>query len=139
MGLNSKHIKLAGQELANFITCFMNYIIRTKTIFIVMKEGILTSIFKKGDPSNPVNYRGITVTPVLLKILDHIVNARHSRILDPSQSRIQKGFIAGYSSLNAAFILTECVLEAANNKQDLLPTTPDTQKAFDVVDHNSLL
>ena len=26
-----------------------------------------------------------------------------------------------------------------NNKQDLLMTTLDTQKAFDVVDHNSLL
>ena len=41
--------------------------------------------------------------------------------------------------MNAAVILTECILESKNNKQDLLLTTLDTQKAFDVVDHNSLL
>ena len=57
-----------------------------------------------------------------------------------SQFRIQKGFIPGYSSLNAAFILTVCILETANSKQDLLLTTLDKQKAFDIiVDQNSLL
>ena len=100
---------------------------------------VLTPIFKKGDPSNPGNYRGITVTPVLLKILEHILNARHSQILMNTQSRLQKGFTPGCSSLNAAFILSECILESAMNKQDLFLTTLDTQKAFDVVDQNSLL
>ena len=55
------------------------------------------------------------------------------------QSTLQKGFTSGCSSLNAAFILTECILEARNNKQELFVTTLDTQKAFDVVDQNSLL
>ena len=41
--------------------------------------------------------------------------------------------------MNAAVILTECVLEASHNKQDLWVTTLDTQKAFDVVDRGSLL
>ena len=80
--------------------------ISTKTVSIVLKEGILTPIFKKGDPSNPGNYRGITVTPVLLKILEHIINTRHNQIFMSIQSRIQKGFTPGCSSLNAAFILT---------------------------------
>ena len=100
--------------------------------------GILNSVFKKGDPTNPGNYSGITVTPVLLKILEHIINTRHNHIFAPTQSRIQKGFTPGCSSLNAAFILSECILEAANNKHDLLLTTLDTQKTFDVVDQNSL-
>ena len=109
------------------------------TVSVVLKEGILTPIFKKGDPSNTGNYRGITVTPVLLKILEHILNARHSQILMNTQSRLQKGFTPGCSSLNAAFILSECILKSAMNKQDLFLTTLDTQKAFDVVDQNSLL
>ena len=139
MGLTSEHFKMAGIELAEFLACFLNYMICTKTVSIVLKEGILHPVFKKGDPSDPGNYRGITVTPVLLKILEHIVNSRHSLILEPSQSRIQRGFTPGCSSLNAAFILSECILEAANSKHDLLLTTLDTQKAFDVVDQNSLL
>ena len=56
-----------------------------------------------------------------------------------TQSRLHKGCTPGCSSLNVASILTECILEAANSKQDLLLTTLDTKKAFDVVDPNSLL
>ena len=93
-----------------------------------MKERILCPVYKKGDPSNPGNYRGITVTPVLLKILEHILNARHNRIYLDTQSRLQKGLTSGCSSLNAAFILSECILEAASSKQDLYLTTLYTQK-----------
>ena len=56
-----------------------------------------------------------------------------------TQSKLQKGFPSGCPSLNADFILTECILEAENNKQELFVTTLDIQKAFDVVDQNFLL
>ena len=139
MGLCSEHLKLGGAAVVEFITSFLNCLIRSKTVTAVLKEGILTPVYKKGDPSNPGNYRGITVTPVLLKVLEHVLNRRHNKILEETQSRLQKGFTQGCSSLNAAVILTECILESKNTKQDLLLTTLDTQKAFDVVDHNSLL
>ena len=139
MGLCSEHLKLGGTAVVEFITSFSNCLIRSKTVTAVLKEGILTPVYKKGDPSNPGNYRGITVTPVLLKVLEHVLNRRHNKILEETQSRLQKGFTQGCSSLNAAVILTECILESKNTKQDLLLTTLDTQKAFDVVDHNFLL
>ena len=63
MDLTGEHFKLAGQEISKFLTCFLNHIIELKSISVVLKEGILTPIFKKGDPSNPGNYRDITVTP----------------------------------------------------------------------------
>ena len=110
---------MGGCDLTEFLTSFLNYIISTKKVSAVLKEGILTPIFKKGDTSDPGNYRGITVTPVLLKILEHILNARHNEIFISTQSRLQRGFTEGCSSLNAAVILTECVLEASHNKQDL--------------------
>ena len=81
MGLTAEHFKLAGHELSEFLTCFLNYVIDTGTVSMVLKEGILTLIFKKGDPSNPGNYRGITITLVLLKILEHIINGWHSLTL----------------------------------------------------------
>ena len=111
--------KWGGCDLTEFLTSFLNYIISTKMVSAVLKEGILTPIFKKGDTSDPGNYRGITVTPVLLKILEHILNARHNEIFISTQSLLQRGFTEGCSSLNAAVILTECVLKASHNKQDL--------------------
>ena len=49
---------------------------------MVLKEGLLTPIYKKGDLIDPGNYRGITVSPVLLKVLGHVVNSRHNEILE---------------------------------------------------------
>ncbi|MEW8547951.1 MAG: reverse transcriptase family protein, partial [Candidatus Thiodiazotropha sp.] len=139
MGLTSEHFKLGGGSLSEFLMAYLNYLVSAKRVSAVLKEGILTPIFKKGDTSDPGNYRGITVTPVLLKILEHILNARHNDIFYSTQSLLQRGFTQGCSSLNAAVILTECVLEAGSNRQELFLTTLDTQKAFDVVDHSSLL
>ena len=139
LGLSSEHFKLGGRDLVTFLTEFINYIVSSKHVSALLKEGIVTPIFKKGDDTDPGNYRGITVTPVLLKILEHILSKRHNKIFIETQSRLQRGFTQGCSSVNAALILTECILESKNLKQDLLLTTLDTQKAFDVVDQNSLL
>ena len=50
VGLTAVHFKLAGHELSEFLTCFLNYVIDAGTVSIILKEGILTPIFKKGDP-----------------------------------------------------------------------------------------
>ena len=139
MGLTSEHLKLGGQSVENFLTDFLNYLLKTKKVSSILKEGIITPIYKKGESSNPGNYRGITVTPVILKVLEHVLNYRHNKILEPTQSRLQRGFTTGCSSMNAAVIVTECIQEPKNTKQNLLFTTLDAQKAFDVVDQNSLL
>ena len=139
MGLCSEHLKKGGQPVVDFLTGLLNALIRSRAVSVILKEGILTPIYKKGDAANPGNYRGITVSPIILKVLEHILSVRHNKILEEAQSKLQKGFTSGNSSLNAAFILTECILESKNNKDELLLTTLDTQKAFDVVDHNSLL
>ena len=57
-GLTSEHFKIAGKEIIEFLVCLLDYIIASKSISIVLKEGILTPltpIFKKGDPTNPGN------------------------------------------------------------------------------------
>ena len=131
--------RIIHNTLVEFLTAFLNYLISVKKVSAVLKEGTLTPIFKKGDTCDTGNYREITVTSVLLKILEHILNARHNEIFLSTQSRLQRGFTEGCSSINAAVILTECVLESSNNKQDMWLTTLGAQKAFDVVDHGSLL
>ena len=128
-----------GQPVVEFLTGLLNAMIKARTLSVVLKEGLPTPIYKKGDSSDPGNDRGITVTPVLLKVLEHILNFRHNRIMESTHSRLQKGFTKGWSSVNAAFILTEYINESVNNNDQLLLTTLYAKKAFDVVDHNSLL
>ena len=75
----SKHQQLADIETIEVLTPLLNYNIRSRSIWDVLKEGILTPIYKKGDSSDLGNYRGITVMLINLKILEH-VNTHHSAI-----------------------------------------------------------
>ena len=107
MGLTSEHLKLGGQTVEIFLVELLNYLIKAKKLSSILKECIITPIHKKGDSTNPGNYRGKTLTPVILKDLEHVLNHRHYAILNPTQSRLQRGFTTGCSSLNAAVIATE--------------------------------
>ena len=139
MRLTSEHFKLGGCSLIDFPTALLNNLISAKRVSAVLKEGILTPIFKKGDTSDPGNYRGITVNPVLLKILEHILITRHNDIFYSTQSRLQRGFTGDCSSLNAAVILTECLLETVNNTSGSPHWIHRRHlTSFDVVDHRSL-
>ena len=115
--LTSEHFKFAGHTLLNYLLTLLNHMVDKKKVSPVLKEGLLTSIFKKGDKSDPADYRGITVTPVFLKILEHVLNQRHNKVLNKTQSKLQKGFTVGSSSMGAAMILTECINEACNMKK----------------------
>ena len=139
MDITCEHLTFGGTLVILFLTDMINYIFECKQVPSVLKEGLVTPIFKKGDRSDPANYRGITVTTVLLKVIEHVLNIRHNAILDASQSRLQKGFTPGRSSIDAALILSECIAEAKNERKPLIVATLDAQKAFDVVDHKLLL
>ena len=38
-----------------------------------LKKGVINPVHKKGSLQNPDNYRGITVTSILLKVVEHIL------------------------------------------------------------------
>ena len=106
----------------------------------VFKKGILTSIPKKGkDPHVLDNHRGITVTSIIGKVFEHIMLNRLKSELYKSQSSLQFGFTEGLSTLLAALIISEATIEAVEDKDSLLVCTLDARKAFDTVNHSSLL
>ena len=88
LGLTGEHFKLGGRDLISFLTDFLNHTIYPKHISVTLKEDMLTPIYKKSDVTDPGNYRGITVTPVLLKILERVLNSRHNEILAKTQSKL---------------------------------------------------
>ena len=90
LSLTSEHFKLGKGSIDRYLLNLLNYMIEEKHVAPVLKEGLLTTIFKKGDKSDPSNYRGITVTPVIFKILEHILNERQNIILLETQSKLQK-------------------------------------------------
>ena len=100
---------------------------------------MMVTIPKKGkDLSRCENYRGIVITSILGKVLDHILQARDTNIFN-SQHEMQYGFTRGKSPSMASLLLTEAICENLDARQPTYVAALDAQKAFDVVYQNSLL
>ena len=101
-----------------------------------MKLGVLTPVFKrKGSNLDAKNYRGITITPTISKILESIIR----EMIQPIITENKKSVTEGSSPMNCSLILEEYI---RNNKDSKLPTYIaflDAKSAFDVVSHTSLL
>ena len=98
--------------------------------------GVITSIFKKGDPADPNNYRGITVGHVLGKLYAIVLNARLSPWLEAHGKRAsgQAGFRPGFQTVDNCFILRALVERARTRGvrgMKLYTCAVDFEKAFD--------
>ncbi|RVE54942.1 hypothetical protein evm_000309 [Chilo suppressalis] len=96
---------------------------------------------KKGDRSDPANYRPIAVTSVLCKVLEKVLNNHLTRYLE-DHSLIkdrQYGFRPKRSTGDLLAYLTHIWGEAVDKRGESLAISLDIAKAFDRVWHKSLL
>ena len=98
--------------------------------------GAITPIHKKGDTTDPNNYRGITVGHVLGKLYAIVINNRLTDWLESRGLRAkgQAGFRKGYRTVDNCFILRALVERARARGVKLYLCAVDFEKAFDSVD-----
>ena len=74
-------------------------------------EGMIISLFKKGDQKDPGNYRGITLLNVVGKLFNKVLNYRLLQWLEEHNklSESQAGFRFGRSCVDNIFILNEVI------------------------------
>ena len=100
----------------------------------------ITLVFKKGNRSKPENYRPISLTSVVVKILERIVDdsiLKHlttNKILSPKQHGFQSGKLIETNLLESYEETTDLIDQG--NPVDLLLL--DFAKAFDKVPHSRL-
>jgi len=101
----------------------------------------IVSIFKKGDPAEVNNYRGISLISVGLKVLCMIVINRISRQLEAEGRlrREQAGFRPAQECVAQAATLVEILQRRRARGQTSFVTFLDLQKAFDTVPHEAML
>ena len=106
---------------------------------IEFKSGILTSIPKRGKIATELdNHRGITVVSLLGKVFEHILLKRYKPTQNMNKHK-QFGFTEGHNPTTATLLLNESIVEAKENNLPLLICTLDARKAFDTVNHQSLI
>ena len=105
-----------------------------------LKTGVITPVFKnKNSPQSPDNYRRITVTSLIGKILEKVLAIPTKKILEARLNKLQRGFCNHSLSINTTFLLSESITEAMDNKEILYTALLDTSTAFDVVWHPGML
>ena len=104
-------------------------------------KGYISPIFKSGDPTDPNNYRGITITSNLGKLFNTILNNRLDKFLEQNNliHTAQIGFTKHARTTDHCFILKTLVDKYCNTKEGrLYACFIDFQKAFDNVIHCGL-
>jgi hypothetical protein len=84
-------------------------------------------------------HRGITVLPVLNKIMEVILKLRIQPRVLSIQSPPQRGFTEKTSPLNTSFIIEELKRNAKDEKDILITILLDAKSAFDVVNPEHLM
>ena len=134
--ISPEHVKFAAEAVTPYLTELFNKMRDERKIPDLLKVGVMTPIGKKGK--NLLfcdSHRGITVTEILGKLLEDVYKNREKAKSHP----LQFGFTSGLSPTMAALVMSEGVIEAKAAKQNLYVAALDSQKAFDVVSHPSLL
>ena len=138
-GLQAEHLKFASDKAMQVLANIINRIFREKKIPIETKAGYKMLIPKKGkDLLEQSSHRGITVTALLGKLIEHVLLDIGGSRLRNHISQLQFGFEQGKSPAMATLCLSEAAAHARDTKQQPYVTTLDAVKAFDVVNHNLL-
>lgn len=125
---------LAG-HLASFFQMQFELEVKAKTC------GVVTPIYKKADPTEPKNYRPITLGSALDKLYNLVLNARIMTFLEDNNLLHdgQQGFRPGRSSIDNIYMLKTCLDARCQQKLDTYLLFVDIKKAYDTVWRAGLL
>ncbi|CAH2245090.1 jg15928 [Pararge aegeria aegeria] len=107
----------------------------------LMKLSKIVPLFKSGSTSDPTNFRPVSVLPTFSKIFEKLIlnqllyhfhkyNLLHIK---------QFGFTRGRSTIDAGVELIQNIFEAWEESRDALGVFCDLYKAFDCVQHETLV
>ena len=128
-GLVSDFFIDAKEFLIPYLHRIYNFVFETGDYPKCWSECLIVPIPKKGDLSNPSNYRGITLISIFAKLFSLIQWCENQNILDDNQF----GFRDGRSTADCIFILQSIIHNTLSSKSKLYCAFVDYEKAFDTI------
>jgi hypothetical protein len=145
-GVNGELLKFGGACLVGALVALFNaqLVLETKA----QTTGVITPLFKKGEPTDPANWRPITLGSSLDKAYNSCINARLVCLLEgewegaegePRLHDAQQGFRPGRSCLDCLHMLTTVLHARLSSRQLTYLLFVDVEKAYDSVWRAGLL
>lgn len=103
-----------------------------------MKEGIISLLFKKGDPEELKNWRPVTLLGVDYKLIAKVLTGRLKKVLPLIVNEDQTCGVEGRSILWNLQLIRDAISWAQDRALPLMLVSLDQEKAFDRVNHGFL-
>lgn len=128
--ITNEIIKYGGDTLLAELQILFNKIISDKTVPSEWRESILIPIFKKGEKTDPKNYRGISLMSSVLKLFTKILA---EEVMSTGICEEQQGFRNNRSAVDAIFIIRQITEKAIEFNKTAFMCFIDLTQAFDRV------
>ena len=140
-GLHPKVLSELAHELAEPLTIIFTKSLQQETLPQAWKDAKVTPLYKKGGKRKPGNYRPVSLTSIICKIMESIVRDQVVGHMASNNlfSDAQHGFISGRSCSTNLIAVLDKWSEALDNGLPVDAIYLDFAKAFDSVPHIRLL
>lgn len=138
-------IKRGGKVLRQCILLLFNAIISFGYVPHILKQAWIISIFKKGERSDPNNYRPISLTSIIARMLERLIKPKLLAAIGPHLNPTQFGFRHHRSVHHNIFHILHIIIttmsrsSSSTGPKRIAAAFLDIVKAFDRVDHDRLL
>ena len=141
-GISPWILKECADELCHPIFLIFTSSLQQGKLPQIWKKANITPLYKKGSKSNPLNYRPVSLTSVVCKILEKLIREEWRTMLEEQKMLTDKqfGFRQGRSCVSNLLCFYDRVTDAIQQRDGWVDGIYlDFAKAFDKVPHKRLI
>ena len=140
-GLSPKILKETVQQISKPLAHVFNMSLQEGIVPVEWKEANIIPLFKKGSRNKSVNYRPVSLTSVICKLLETIIRDHMMDFLVKHKliNTSQHGFLKARSCLTNLLCFFEEITKWVDDGSPVDVIYLDFQKAFDKVPHQRLI
>ena len=137
----SKVLKELSEELSQPLSSLFNISIETGVVPEDWRTANVVAIFKKGTKSDPGNYRPVSLTCIISKVLESLIRDEIVKYMTENElySTCQHGFRQNKSCITQLLEVMDDFTKLLDKGSTLDVIYLDFKKAFDTVPHERLL